>query len=108
MIYTKEHAAELQELLAGCAPVVRVNYSDLGGAHNASLMILIVLDERETWKYGIMENSRYARFAVHSKENKLEQFSKPLEVEKFRKTSVKSITEIAEKLKVWIAKNQGK
>lgn len=103
MVYTKDDALELRQELTGLVPFVQVQFNDLGGAHNAGILILLCFDEPGTWKNGILENSRYARFSVHSRENKLGMFVRS-GCEKFRKTSVKNIAEIAEKLTVWANK----
>lgn len=102
MIYTKEDAARLKELLN--APVVRVSLATLGGVHRASLMVCLSLDERDTWQNGILENSRYAHFSVTSGEHKLELFSGGLRSVKFRKCNAESVPQIAEKINGWIAK----
>ncbi|HNC58659.1 MAG TPA: hypothetical protein PLP33_24750 [Leptospiraceae bacterium] len=100
MIYTAEHAKELQEKLQ--AAHVRVTLSTLGGVERASLMILICLDEKSTWKNEIMENSRYARFTAGSLENKLELFSGGHKLAKFRKCHTPNIDKMAEKLQKWV------
>lgn len=105
MKYTKENAAELKELLLQFVPHASVSFSDLGGAERASLLTLISLDERQTWQNGIMENSRHLRFHA-GYEGKLESFViSPRSLGKFRKVSVSSVSQIAEKIREFLVKN---
>lgn len=91
----------LQALIKG-APLIQVQRSTLGGEANASLMILIVLDDRATWANGIMENSRYSRFSIHS-DQRLSSFSGSTGV-KFRAGKIKSIEHAAQRINEWIEK----
>lgn len=97
---TTQDQANLQNLLTG-APIIQVQRSTLGGENRASLMILVVLDEKSTWTNGIMENSRYSRFSIHA--DRLESFSGSTGV-KFRSTKIKNIEHAAQKINEWIAK----
>ena len=79
------------------APVVRAQVSTMGGSHRPSVMVLISLDPRESWANGILENSRYARFAIHWPEKKIEQFVG----RGFRKAAFKDATDAIQKLNRW-------
>ena len=105
MIYTEQHAQELKEKLSALVPHANVYLSTLGGAERTSLMILVVLDARETWANKIMENARHARFSVTSGAHKLEAFViSPRSIGNFRKTNAESVDEIATKIKKWLDK----
>jgi hypothetical protein len=95
---TTQDQETLQILLTG-APLIKVQRSTLGGEQNASLMILVVLDDKSTWTNGILENSRYARFSIHK--DRLESFSNSTKV-KFRSCKIKSIDHAAQKINNWI------
>lgn len=103
MILEPEDVAKLKALIV--APHVSGYYTDLGGKENASIMLTISLEPRDTWKYGILENSRYAKFAVHSRNEKIEMIVR-WKTEKFRKATFSSIEDAAEKLNKWIEKSQ--
>jgi hypothetical protein len=82
--------------------------STLGGEQNASILLTIGLDKKETWSNGIFENSRYIRFHIdkHPKGVELECFQfhvKNKEIKKFRTfrgTSEKMIETFEKYLKV--------
>jgi len=44
------------------APHASGYVSRLGGKDRASILLTFSLDARNEWKYGILENSRYAKF----------------------------------------------
>ena len=98
--YTQADADKMFSLLNNAAPYVSVRLSTLGGADKASLMILVSLDARETWRNGILENSRYKRLAMHH-DGKIEQFS-GYGCAPFRKCPAKSIEHAASKILAWI------
>lgn len=100
MIYTQQDADTIKQLLR--AEEVSVQFSTLGGAHNASIMILVCLEPRTTWSNGILQNSKYARFALHSRENRVELFSGGLRTLKFRKAQIKTVEDAAAKIQKWI------
>ena len=77
---------------------VSVNWSNLGGI--PSVFINVSLDDRETWAYGIYQNSAYAQFAIHN-DMKLEMISHHYKTPKHRKCKVDSIAKIVSKIKVW-------
>ena len=45
-------------------PYTSVYISTLGGDSNASILVTIGLDKKETWANGIFENSRYIRYHI--------------------------------------------
>lgn len=50
-------------------PFVNARVSTLSGEESASVMVTISLDPRESWNYGILENSRFVKLAFHSWKN---------------------------------------
>lgn len=104
MIFTQQHAEELQASLKTQGEGIQVRLSTLDGENRSSLMILICLDKKETWANKIMENSRYARFTVCSTDNKLEMFSGGYKLPKFRKAKIKDMADLTKKLQGWIDK----
>lgn len=95
---TTQDQETLQNLITG-APLIKVQRSTLGGEQNASLMILVVLDDKSTWTNGIMENARYARFSIHK--DRIESFSNSTGLH-FRAGKIKSIEHAAQKINYWI------
>lgn len=86
------------------APFVRCSISTLGGKEQASLMIVISLDSRENWAYGIIENSKHSHFHWEHT-GVLEQFSKDYKIEiKFRKTKAEKLDQVIEKINKYIEK----
>jgi hypothetical protein len=85
------------------APYVGAQYSDLGGAHNVGIYIVVSLDDKKDWYNNILENSKYFRMSL-SNEGKLELFSGShlLRPYKFRKTKVKSVDEAIKKINAYI------
>lgn len=47
-------------------PFFRTTISTLGGDDRADIMITFSLDARESWLYGIKENSRYFNIHIHN------------------------------------------
>ena len=68
-------------------PYHNIYISTLGSDNYASIMFVIGLDKRETWKNGIFENSRYMRFSTtrNAKGIELECFTNSMKTIKFRK-----------------------
>lgn len=88
----------LCDQLLGKFPWINVDRSTLGGEERASLFIKVSLDPKETWEYGILENSRWALFGVQRGKLYMVAGSK---VPKFRKVDAKSATNIANKIVTW-------
>lgn len=84
------------------APYVGAQYSRLGGAGRESVLIVASLDPRESWKNGILENSRYTRFHLGS-DGVLEQFTRSRGLTTFRKTRVKDIGEAVAKINKYLS-----
>lgn len=97
----KEIISQLQEGLK--FPFVNVTEAPLQSSRtpdkDLSIMIDVSLDKREDWKYGYIENSRYARLHVEN-DNKCTQFSGS--GIKIRKTSFKTIEELIQKLNKYV------
>lgn len=77
------------------APLVYGSISTLGGAHRATLMLTVVLDEKDDWPNGIMENARYHRYSIDNEG--IENFSgagRPF----MRKGKFKSFDDVARKI----------
>jgi hypothetical protein len=101
-VYSNDDADRLRYLLRDVAPVVSVARDTLGGESRASLMLCIVLDPRDKWANGILENARYARFALHAdRVARIECFSGGHGCAKFRAGKVRSLEHIAERLTKW-------
>ena len=83
------------------APVVGVQVSDLGGAKNVSILILVSLDKKEDWPNHILENSRYSRWHFYN-DGTLEQFTRSKIDMKFRKTRVKTVDEAMGKINTYL------
>jgi len=97
----RDDSVAVQPALQGV--YVRVFYSNLGGNENASLMVLVSLDDPATWTNHILENSRYVRFQLGNN-GVLEQFVRSGVKDKFRKTRVTSLAQAAEKINKYLDK----
>lgn len=75
------------------APYVNVAYSTLGGKDRVTILLIISLDKRETWKNGIIENTNYTRLSLN-RNGEVHSFS-GFKVRKFR---AKSIPEVITKI----------
>lgn len=84
------------------APVVRVSTSTLGGPDRPTIMMMVSLDPRETWSYGILENSRYFRMSLQH-DGTLENFSGHY-CGRFRKSHVKTAADALTKIVTFIEK----
>lgn len=83
--------------------VMSVDYSNLGGNENASLIVKATTQEKNQWINGIFHNSPYSMFSVsfnhHKNRYVIEQFSKGTNVPKFRKTSTaKTLADVGYKI----------
>lgn len=83
------------------------------GIERPSVMITVSLDPRESWKNGILENSRYAKVAFHNIEVdkvQIEHFSGH-GMKKIRSAKVEGLTKIMRKVclmrDAWKAEMQG-
>jgi len=79
------------------APFVHTQYSTLGGVERASMIVTISYQEKKDWTNNILQNSPYAMFHL-GYDGVLEQFSRGMKVEKFRKTRVKDVDEAIDKI----------
>lgn len=84
------------------APVVKAEISTLGGDENISILILISLDEKKDWINGILENSRYIRLHLTSKDHILEHFSGSFGIKGLRKSRPKTIDVVIKKINTYI------
>ena len=75
---------------------LKVSTSSLGGSESG--FVHLSLDKKEDWINNIFHNSRYAIFTI-GRDNKLELISKHYNMPKFRKCKVKSIENVAEKIR---------
>lgn len=86
------------------APVVKASYSTLGGERNASIMLAISIDPKESWGNGIYENSRYMRFHIQQ-DGVIEQFRISHKISlKFRKVRAKSLDDVITKINAYLSK----
>ena len=83
-----------------------IQVSTLGGKENVTLLIRLSLDKKETWQYGIFENSRYYHFHIDNN-GTVENFSKSYKCEKIRKKRVKSLIEAINYINEKINKTKG-
>lgn len=102
MAYTVTDAEEILRGLQEHFPAVFVQLSTLGGPENASVMIKLSLDEKETWINGYFENSRFSMFSLNN--GKLEQFAKHHQLSNFRKSTIKSNDDVVSKIVSWSSK----
>ncbi len=86
------------------APYVSAKVSILGGAHRASVMIVLSLDKKETWANGILQNSRYLMFRLE-RDGELENFQKDYKIKakRMRKTKAKSLGDAVVKINKYLA-----
>jgi len=96
-IITKAFKDQVKALLVDHFPWVSIAVSSLGVTN--SLMVKLSLDRRETWVNGILENSRWAVFAVHQEGTEL-KLSTVLAsgLPKIRKCRVKTPENIRDKI----------
>lgn len=83
------------------APFVNAYKSDLGGKENVSILLTISLTDKSEWKYGILENSQYAKFHI-LRDGEIEKFSGSMP--KMRKSKVKSQEEVVKKINEYFEK----
>ena len=89
------------------APVVKASYSTLGVERDASILLAVSLDPKESWSNGIYENSRYMRFHIQQ-DGVIEQIRVSHKIpSKFRKVRAKTMDDIIAKINAYIAKVQG-
>ena len=89
------------------APVVKASYSTLGGERDASIMVAISIDPKDSWGNGIYENSRYMRFHIQP-DGVIEQFRISYKIPlKFRKVRAKSLDDVIAKINAYLSKVQG-
>lgn len=85
---------------------LKVSESDLGGS--VSLFIHLSLEDQEDWINNIFHNSAYSIFSIQTDSNtgvaSMEQISKHYMTPNFRKTKVKNLQQIADKLQAWLAR----
>lgn len=91
------------------APYFKASTSSLGGS-KFWCSVVVSLDARETWNGGYIENSRYARLSLVVEGDKwaIECFSGSFKrdfAKKWRKTSVRTLEEVAEKINAWVKFN---
>ena len=77
------------------APYVDACVSTLGDAERPSVMLSVSLDPKDTWTYGIFQNSRYVRMSIHH-DGAMEVFAHGLQcgTKKFRKCAAKSFEDV--------------
>lgn len=102
LCFTENDRASLETELQGLVPFAMVKLSELGSRENASLLICLSLDAKDTWKNGYLENSRYARISIREKVQHFGGFG----LSKFRAHNFKSLTATLAKLEKWINENQ--
>lgn len=105
-LFDVESAAEVvNKIKKGVkAPFVNAQFSTLGGPQNVSILVVVSIDEKETWANKIMENSRM--FRIHlTLPNIMEMFQKSYTIKtKFRKARPKSIDDVIKRINDFIKK----
>lgn len=96
---TIENTHLVKTELSKSFPIVAVFRYTLGGEERASIGINVSLDEKQTWNYGIFENSRHAKFML-SYTGKLELLCKN-RTAKFRAGKVKDIHHAIKRITEW-------
>ena len=83
-------------------PFSNMYLSTLGGKDRASIMVTVSLDEQKTWKFHILENSRYFKMSInHDGSMELISGSSKLS-KKFRKCKVDSVEKAIAKLNKYV------
>jgi len=82
-------------------PLVYAQFSTLGGDEHVSIMPTLCWEERDNWKGGYIENSKFARFSIE-RDGVIECFQKSKIGLKFRKTKAKTIDQVIEKLNNYV------
>lgn len=75
--------------------------STIGGKASATLMLRGSLDPKGSWKNGIIQNSRYYSFMLHS-DGTLELSTKHFSMPKFRKVKVKTVEAAVTKINEYL------
>ena len=107
LLYYKASAVEaMQNIVSNLTPYpfkfMRGQVSTLGGPERPTIMLVVSLQDKQEWKYGILENSPYAKISIDHK-GVMEMFSGCL-IPKLRKTKVKSTHDAIVKLHIWAEK----
>ena len=100
----KQVESELEKKIS--APWKMVTMSTLGGESRPSIILKLSLDKKGDWARGILHNSRYMMFHIHSDGN-VELFSSGLKFKqenkpKFRKTRVSNTNQLISKINTYI------
>jgi len=85
-------------------PYVNGQVSTLGGEHRAAVMLTVSLDPKDSWKNGILQNSRYGQFSVDYT-GAVEHFS-GYGLGNMRKSKAKSVTDAGRKLREFLHKTR--
>ena len=97
-VATAADVETVAEALKDVFPWIHVDRSTLGGEARASLFVKVSLDPKETWENGILQNSRWALFAIQA--GKL-YMAYGGNVPKFRKVDAKSVDNVIGKITAW-------
>ena len=101
---TPESSELIEKLNSIDAPYVYAYESSLGGRQNASVLLTVSMSDKSSWKYGILENSKYIKFHIGT-DGKIESFSGSLNrILKFRKCTAKSIDDVVGKINAYLQK----
>ena len=91
--YAINHRQDIIDKIDAEFKVIRV--STLGGRDNACIMLTLSLDKKDTWAFGILQNSRYYQISI-DRLGVVENFTCGLKVKSIRKKTVKSLDEALE------------
>ena len=95
-VFAKSEDSKLLASKLEFFPYVAVSTATLAG--HSSLHVRVSLDHRDQWVNGIYFNSRYSIFTI--RDEKIEQVAR-YGLAKFRKSKIKSLDDVASKLKKW-------
>lgn len=95
-VFAKSEDSKLLASKLEFFPYVAVSTATLAG--HSSLHVRVSLDPRDQWVNGIYHNSRYSMFTI--RDGKIEQIAM-YGLAKFRKSKIKSLDDVASKLKKW-------
>jgi hypothetical protein len=85
------------------APLVKASVLTLGGADRPSLYVMLTLDKKEDWPYGIVDNSRFAKFMIHAvAQPKIELLTMGPRMPKFRKRPYRGVADAIQQINAYL------
>jgi hypothetical protein len=84
------------------APFKKVRTSDLGGPDKVCLMLVVSLDAKDDWHYGILQNSRYFQMMIQN-DGSMDVFVGVSRDVKFRKCKTTSLEDCTRRINKYIS-----